>query len=523
MNKETLNFMIIFFITFFSMQFIQFYFAKETVQEIIEASFIEAEKPPVELIEQNFLKTINLGPFTLDFDEISGNLINLHLNDFFTTQEKKQEIATLFKNGFQQQTLSNDILLLNNKSHQIDKITYDRVEFSVTKDNDSLIVKRINPFVTMIETYKLDANRNYSLLKNIELEAKELSTLYLYSEFKNTNQAVIEGTEEGSRMFQGASFHTESLKYKKIPFKQFAKSAFSQQVERNGWFAVSQRYFTSALFVDYPGKFYTKFSSINESCITGHLSKEIVLKAGEQASLKQRFYSGPEQKEALKAFAPAFELVIDYGFFWPICGAILSVLTLIHQFFQNWGVAIILATIGIRLALIGLTKKQMKTMKKMQLLQPKIEMLKKIHHQDQIALSQEMMALYKTEGMNPLTSFFSAIMTPIIQIPIFFAFYSVLMETVDLRQAPFLGWIVDLSLKDPYYVLPILVGLSAYIQQRLSPKPQDETMAMMMNIMPLFLGVFCINLPAGLGLYWMTNNVFSVIQAWSTNRGQVTQ
>jgi YidC/Oxa1 family membrane protein insertase len=253
------------------------------------------------------------------------------------------------------------------------------------------------------------------------------------------------------------------------------------------------------------------------------LSQELSLKAQEPLVLKQRIYSGPEQKEYLQSFAPALEFVVDYGFFWPICSLILTVLVYINGFINNWGLSIILGTIAIRLLLIFLTIKQSHNLKKMQAIQPKLEAIKKNYNGDQAGFTQEVLAIYKAENLNPLTSLLSTIMAPIIQIPIFIAFYSVLMETVALRQAPFFGWIVDLSVKDPYYIIPVLVAGTAYVQQLISPKPQDEAMAFFMKMMPILLGLFCIQLPSGLGCYWATNNIISIIHTWKMQSGTITR
>jgi YidC/Oxa1 family membrane protein insertase len=343
----------------------------------------------------------------------------------------------------------------------------------------------------------------------------------LYTEFKNSNQATITGTEEGAKMFQGASFHTENTKFKRVPFNQFHKKSFSEISKSGGWFAVSQRYFASAISLNYAGKFYTKFVPYHSTCLIGHLSDKIKLDTNQSITFNQKVYSGPAKKELLKKFASSFEFVIDYGFFWPVCAIILSILEFIHLVIYNWGLAIVFATISIRLLLLGLTTKSIKITKKMQELQPKLEAIKKLYPDDQVLLSQEMMAMYKKEGINPIIGFLVPIITALIQIPIFIAFYSVLMETVSLRQAPFISWITDLSLKDSFYVIPVFVTATSYFQQTLTPKPQDETMAMMFKIMPFFLGAICINLPAGLGLYWITNNLISIIQAWSTKYGSL--
>jgi len=506
------------------MQFVQFYFTKEIDPKGSELKYKDDNQTPADLVNKPAsFNTFLMGPYLLDFEKNTGQLVNLKLNDYYAFPDKKNNITTLFKELSQEQVLYSDLLFISKENNQASKVEYGKITFLYNEKDQTLIVRKEAANVSVEDIYSVDPQRPYSLLKNIMIKSQDHEKAYLYTEFKNTRFSLIPGTEEGSRMFQGASFHTDNLKYKKIAFKQFATNSFSQEADKNAWFGISQRYFVSAIAPEYPGKFYTKFLANNQSCIAGHLSQELSLKAQEPLVLKQRIYSGPEQKEYLQSFAPALEFVVDYGFFWPICSLILTVLVYINGFINNWGLSIILGTIAIRLLLIFLTIKQSHNLKKMQAIQPKLEAIKKNYNGDQAGFTQEVLAIYKAENLNPLTSLLSTIMAPIIQIPIFIAFYSVLMETVALRQAPFFGWIVDLSVKDPYYIIPVLVAGTAYVQQLISPKPQDEAMAFFMKMMPILLGLFCIQLPSGLGCYWATNNIISIIHTWKMQSGTITR
>ncbi len=232
--------------------------------------------------------------------------------------------------------------------------------------------------------------------------------------------------------------------------------------------------------------------------------------AGATRTVASRLFAGPKLQEVLPKVAPGLELTVDYGKLWFIAKALFWWLEALHGFFGNWGVAIILLTLTVKLIFYPLSAAGYRSMAKMRKVQPRLVQLKERYGSDRAAMNQAMMELYKTERINPL----GGCLPIVVQIPVFIALYWVLLESVELRQAPFWLWIRDLSIKDPYFVLPVLMTASMWLQSRMNPPPLDPIQAKVMQIMPLAFGVFFAFFPAGLVLYWFVNNVLSIAQQW---------
>ena len=231
---------------------------------------------------------------------------------------------------------------------------------------------------------------------------------------------------------------------------------------------------------------------------------------GTTATIATKFYAGPEIKQRLEAVAKNLDLTIDFGFLWIIAIAILWLMEKINVVIGNWGWSIIIVTLIIKLCFYHLSEKSYRSMARMRQLAPRLKQLKERYGSDKQKMSQATMELYKKEKVNPV----GGCLPMLIQIPFFFALYYVLLEAVQLRQAPFIFWIHDLSQRDPYFILPILMGISMWAQQKLNPEPPDPMQAKMMMLLPVIFTVFFLYFPAGLVLYWLTNNILSVTQQW---------
>jgi YidC/Oxa1 family membrane protein insertase len=232
--------------------------------------------------------------------------------------------------------------------------------------------------------------------------------------------------------------------------------------------------------------------------------------AGDSRTVASRLYAGPKIQDRLPAVAPGLELTVDYGALWFIAKALFWLLEKLHALFGNWGIAIILLTLLVKILFFPLSAAGYRSMARMRKVQPRLVALKERFGDDRAKMNQAMMDLYKQEKINPLGGCFPIV----VQIPVFIALYWVLLESVELRQAPFLLWVKDLSIKDPYFVLPVLMTASMWAQSRMNPAPLDPVQAKVMQIMPLAFGVFFAFFPAGLVLYWLVNNVLSIAQQW---------
>lgn len=310
------------------------------------------------------------------------------------------------------------------------------------------------------------------------------------------------------RTFTGGAIYSEEKKYQKLTFDEMADENLSRDI-KGGWAAMVQHYFAAAWIPNQGAvnHYYSK-SLQGDRFVLGMVSPAITVAPGHSGTLKTRAYIGPKIQDRLEKVAPGLELTIDYGILTFLAKPIFWLMTTIHGFVHNWGWSIVLLTLCIKLAFYKLSEASYKSMANMRRLQPKIVALRERYGDDRQRMSAAMMEMYKKEKVNPL----GGCLPILIQIPVFISLYWVLIESVELREAPFILWIHDLTLKDPYYVLPLLMGISMFIQQKLNPPPPDPLQAKIISFLPVVLTAFFALFPAGLVLYWVTNNVLSIAQ-----------
>jgi len=245
--------------------------------------------------------------------------------------------------------------------------------------------------------------------------------------------------------------------------------------------------------------------------LTGPLAR---IADGETSVFRSGIYAGPKIQKDLEAAAPGLELTVDYGYLTIIAQPLFWLLQYIHGVVGNWGWSIIILTIMIKAVFFKLSETSYRSMANMRRMQPRIQALREKFAHDKQKMNQAMMDLYKKEKINPM----GGCLPIVVQIPVFIALYWMLLESVELRQAPFIFWIEDLSTKDPFYVLPVLMGISMFIQQRLNPAPPDPIQAKVMMALPLVFTVFFLWFPSGLVVYWLVNNILSIAQQWVITR-----
>lgn len=320
---------------------------------------------------------------------------------------------------------------------------------------------------------------------------------------------------EGGSMFiptyTGPAIYTDEEKFLKIEFSDIAKEKQKlPTAANNGWVGMLQHYFVSAWLPEGNGQreFYTK--SLGEGLFSaGVVMPEAEIAPGQTAEIKSRLYVGPAQTN-LNDIAPGLGLSVDYGIFTIFAAPLFWLMSFLNGWIGNWGVSIILLTVLIKLAFFPLSAASYRSMAKMRLVAPKLEKIKQQCGDDRERLNRAMMDLYKSEKINPL----GGCLPVLIQIPVFIGLYWAILESVELRHAPFVGWIVDLSATDPYFVLPIIMGISMLIQSKLNPTPTDPLQAKIMQIMPVAFSVIFFFFPAGLVLYSIVNNILSISQQW---------
>jgi YidC/Oxa1 family membrane protein insertase len=316
--------------------------------------------------------------------------------------------------------------------------------------------------------------------------------------------------------FTGVAVYTDKEKFQKLTFSDIDKGKIPYpKTSNDGWVAVIQHYFLSAWLPpsQVSREFYTKKVE-NGLHAAGVIVPVGIVEPGKTARLAVPLYAGPQEQDKLGKLAPGLDLTVDYGWLTIIAVPMFWVLSWLHQWVGNWGVAIILLTVLLKLLFYPLSEASYRSMAKMRVVAPRLQKLKDQYGSDRQRMQQAMMELYKTEKINPL----GGCLPIVVQIPVFIALYWTILASVELRHAPFMLWIQDLSTPDPWYVLPILMGATMIIQTKLNPEPPDPVQAKVMKIMPIAFSVFFFFFPAGLVLYWLVNNVLSIAQQWHINR-----
>lgn len=396
-----------------------------------------------------------------------------------------------------------------------DQITVDLLY----KDGDINITKRF--------TFK---RNDYLIGMNylIENNSDHVWQAALYGQIRHDGKKTTSSNRMGLQPYLGFATTTNDDRFKKIDFDDVTKKTFSTDKE-GGWIALIQHYFVSAWIPDQ--SLENQYSTIKTSAglYLGRFKSPIVsIAAGEKGELKAKFYTGPKDQYRLAKISPQLDLSVDYGWLWMIAQPLYAVLFFLqngtlhafgYQFdlfsgIGNWGFAIIFLTILVKLAFYSLNAKAYTSMGKMRSIQPKMLEIRDRYADDRQKQSQEMMALYSKEKVNPL----GGCLPIFIQMPVFIALYWVILESVELRHAPFIGYIKDLSAMDPYFILPIFMGASMWFQQKLNPTPPDPMQAKVMQFLPIIFTFFFLFFPSGLVLYWVVNNVLSIAQQWVITR-----
>ena len=406
-----------------------------------------------------------------------------------------------------------------NKSIANHKTVYktDDKQQNILDDNDSLTVQ-----LNWQAASGLQVKKSYTFYRgSYEIDVRHRVINGSDSRWSGRAYSQINRTDpvdKGSRLlytYTGAVLSSPNKRYQKIDFDDIREETLSVGI-RNGWVAMLQHYFFTALI---PGskediyRYYT-LNPDKESYVIGAASSIKEVEVGEEKEFYQRLYIGPKLQKTLSEIAEGLELTVDYGIFWFIANPLYWVLDYIHRYTKNWGFAIILVTLLLKLLFYRLSAAGYRSMANMRRVQPRLVSIRERYKEDRTCLNKAMMDLYKEENINPLGGCFPIL----IQIPVFISLYWVLLETVELRQAEFMLWIHDLSSPDPYFVLPLLMGITMFVQQKLNPAPMDPVQEKVMTILPVVFTVFFAFFPSGLVLYWVVNNILSIAQQWFITR-----
>ena len=368
----------------------------------------------------------------------------------------------------------------------------------------------------VVETYTLTrGDYNVSVKHEVSNLSEQAIAPTVYLQLSRDNSKAP-GESHFYSTFTGPAVYNSETKYKKVSFSDIDKGVVDYaKSSKDGWVAMVQHYFVSA-FVPAEGvarDYYTRKISDNLYAV-GALSRLPEIAPGKTGQLASHLYLGPQTQRNLETVAPGLELVRDYGWLTVFAKPLFWLLENLHALVGNWGWAIVLLTVIVKMAFFPLSAASYKSMAKMRQLTPRLTKLREQYGDDKMKLNQAMMELYKTEKINPL----GGCLPVVVQIPVFIALYWVLLASVEMRNAPWLGWVHDLAQPDPFFILPVVMAATMFVQTKLNPTPPDPVQAKVMMVMPLVFSFMFLFFPAGLVLYWVVNNMLSITQQWYITR-----
>ncbi len=463
--------------------------------------------------------------FIAEISAVGGELRRLELKHYPATKDQPEPMSLLDdRNGrlfilqsglVDQQSALVDDKTVFHSAQRAYRLTdgQDVLEVSLEHEGaDGLKVQKIYRFHR--DSYQIDLTQSLSnggAERTVSPYARLVRT-----DFKPDGEPRFAHTFTGVGFYQQAEAGSRDYKFKKTALDKLAKNSFDTQ-QTGGWITMLQHYFVAAIVLpqDEAQTYSAKPRAAGGGYRAQAVGASVKLAAGEVHRFDTKLYIGPKLQDRLDEVAPGFALTLDYGILTPIAKPLFWVLKTYHKLTDNWGFAIILLTITVKLALYKLSEAQYRSMAKMKVFGPKIQDIRERHAGDRERLQKAMMDLYKKEGFNPLAGCWPIL----VQFPVFISLYWVLLESVEIRQAPFMLWIQDLSAPDPFYVLPVLYGATMYLQQKLSGnQTMDPMQQKMMQMMPIFLTAFFAFFQSGLVLYWVVNGLIGIAQQWLITR-----
>ena len=448
-----------------------------------------------------------------------GQIVKLRLLEHDSSQDRDQPFV-LFDDGMRHRYFAQSGLIGEGmpSHHAMHSLPAD--EMALEAGQDELVVRlpaqvEGDLAITKVMTFR---RGSYVVEVGYEIENRsqaEVST-HAYFQFSRDGDEAEAVEVFGVSTFTGPAVYTDEEKFQKIDFADLDEgdAKFVRRTD-DGWLAMVQHYFVAAWLPETGVQRENFARKIGGNMYTaGVIVPVAAVPAGETATVSTRLYAGPQEQDHLDAIADGLGLVVDYGWLTMIAAPLFWVLSWFHDLTGNWGWAIILVTILIKAVFFPLSATSYKSMAKMRVLGPRMQRIKELYGHDKPRMQQEVMQMYRTEKINPL----GGCLPILVQIPVFIALYWVLLGSVEMRHAPWLGWITDLSAKDPYFVLPVLMGLSMFVQMRLNPAPPDPIQAKVMMALPFVFTIMFLWFPSGLVLYWVVNNILSIAQPWQITR-----
>lgn len=478
------------------------------------------EEQPLSVSAQ--LVTVKTDNFDVVIDTFGGDLVRVALRKHLAQQDEENDPFVLMNRTSDQTYVAQSGLIGQNGTdksstlrpiYSVDQTNFELVEgentlnVSLTQtDGDVTITKR---FTFTRDSYLIDVDYL------IENNSNQLWRAAPYGQIRRNDYEVGKSVMFGMQSYLGAALTTDDKNYQEVTFDDI-EDGYQKVKKDGGWVSMVQHYFISAWVPDQEANntYSFKKQTAKDLYILEYVGTLQTIEPGEKSELHSAFYAGPKDIKALEKISPYLDLTIDFSFLSFIAKPLFYALDFIHGLVGNWGVAIMLLTMCIKIIFFYPSAMSYRSMAKMRKLQPMMAELKEKYGDDRQKMSGELMKIYKKEKVNPL----GGCLPILLQMPVFISLYWVLMESVELRHAPFALWITDLSVKDPFFVLPLIMGATMFIQQKLNPTPPDPMQAKIMQMMPIFFTVLFLMFPAGLVLYWVVNNTLSITQQWIITR-----
>lgn len=455
-----------------------------------------------------------------EIDTAGGDIRQLGLIQHPSREDKNKPYELLLDKTARFQVAQSGLIGDGLPSHKT-KYTLDsnQYNYELKPDQDKIVVRLLAPEVNGIQVAKIFTFHRGSYVVDVEFEITNQSdtTIIPFSYFqmlRDSNEPTGAGAMVQS--YTGPAMYTEAEKFLKIKFSDLDKNKAEYPTNAdNGWIAMLEHYFLTAWLPapQTPREFYAKRLAHNQYT-AGVIAPVGAVESGQTKHIVMPLYAGPQEQNKLAELAPGLELTVDYGWLTVLAKPLFWLLSFYHSLVDNWGLAIILLTVTVKLIFFPLSAAGYRSMAKMRLVTPKLQRIREQYASDRQRMHQAMMEFYKEEKINPM----GGCLPILVQIPVFIALFWTLMAAVELRYAPLALWITDMSVPDPYYVLPLIMGVSMWIQSKLSPTPTDPIQAKVMQIMPVAFSVFFFFFPSGLVLYSLCNNILSIAQQWQITR-----
>jgi YidC/Oxa1 family membrane protein insertase len=462
--------------------------------------------------------------FDIELNTLGGDIRRLTLRKVFSAKERSQPL-TLMEADPKHYFVTQSGLLGEGMPNHKTAFEAEQRAYAMADGQDTLDVRLKAREANGTEVVKRYRFKRGSYLVDVAYEVANKSDKplapFAYFQFLRDANAPSEAAAQtnafaGVTTFTGPAIYTDEAKFHKVDFADIVKGKQSHAKKAgDGWIAIIQHYFVSAWLpkAGVQREYFT--SKVGDNLFTAGVVVPVGnLAPGASGSVDVPLYIGPQETDTLQKVAPGLDLVVDYGWLTILAAPLFWLLKWIHGVVGNWGWAIVILTILIKLVFYPLNAKAGRSMAQMKVLAPKMEKLKQLYGDDRQKLNQAMMELYRTEKINPL----GGCLPIVVQIPVFIALYWVLLASIELRHAPWIGWIQDLSAPDPYFILPVIYAVSMFVQTKLNPQPADPVQARIMLAMPIVFSIFFLFFPAGLVLYWVVQNLLSILQQWHINR-----